>query len=108
MIYLTEKAQQKIKELAAEQEIDKLVLRVKVLGGGCAGFSFDFHFEEVPAREIDEKFEFGDITLLIDPISHQYLDGTTIDYYSHGLIGNFKFENPNITSRCGCGKSFSA
>ncbi len=106
MITLTAKAIRKIKEIAAADDIKTLILRAKVVGGGCAGFSYDLYFEEKIA-DMDEVFENDGITIVADMLSHQYLEGVEIDYVE-GIIGaGFKFLNPNVKGTCGCGSSFS-
>ncbi len=81
-------------------------LRLGVVGGGCSGFSYTMGFEE--PKSDDSVYTFEDVRVVIDPASHEYLDGTIIDYVT-GLHGaGFKFENPKATRTCGCGSSFSA
>jgi iron-sulfur cluster insertion protein len=107
MITITEKAAEKVNEIAVAEELTGQGLRLRVIGGGCAGFSYDLYFEDKPT-EMDEQFEDKGIKLYIDPLSYQYLEGTEIDYVE-GLHGSgFKFQNPNVKSTCGCGSSFSA
>lgn len=100
-------AANKVKELILEEGNPELKLRVFVSGGGCSGFQYGFTFDEV-ANEDDTALEKDGVTLLIDPMSYQYLVGAEIDY-SEGLEGSqFVIKNPNATSTCGCGSSFSA
>ena len=107
MITITEKAAEKVQEIANAEELLGQGLRLRVVGGGCAGFSYDLYFEDKPT-DMDETFEDRGVKLYIDPLSYQYLDGTEIDYVE-GLHGSgFKFGNPNVKSTCGCGSSFSA
>jgi iron-sulfur cluster insertion protein len=107
MITITEKAAAKVTEIAKDEDLLGQGLRLRVIGGGCAGFSYDLYFEDKPT-DMDEQFEDRGIKLYIDPLSYQYLDGTEIDYVE-GLHGSgFKFQNPNVKSTCGCGSSFSA
>lgn len=81
-------------------------LRVSVVGGGCSGYQYNLDFEK-ETRMGDLALQFGDVQIIIDPISAGYLKGTTIDYIS-GLQGTgFKFNNPNAKRTCGCGSSFS-
>ncbi len=101
MINLTKIASEKILEMSEEEGIDPII-RVKVIGGGCNGFSFDFFFEETGAKELDEIEEFGNIKVIIDQMSHQYTDGVTIDYVSSLMWSGFKFIHNRDTS-CGCG-----
>jgi len=103
----TESAAAKVKELIDEEGNSDLKLRVFVTGGGCSGFQYGFTFDE-DVNEGDTSVEKGGVTLLIDPMSYQYLVGAEIDY-SEGLEGaQFVIRNPNATTTCGCGSSFSA
>ncbi len=103
----TDNAANKVKELIQEEGNPALKLRVFVTGGGCSGFQYGFTFEEA-ANEDDTAMEKNGVTLLIDPMSYQYLVGAEIDY-TEGLQGSqFVIKNPNATSTCGCGSSFSA
>jgi iron-sulfur cluster insertion protein len=108
MIFLTEKAVEKLKQIADAEGITKLIVRAKVMGGGCAGFRYDMYFEDKDPTDMDEKFEHDGVTLIVDPLSYQYLDGTDIDYVESMITSGFKFNNPNTTGTCGCGHSFSA
>lgn len=106
-ILFTDSAANKVKELILEEGNPDLKLRVFVTGGGCSGFQYGFTFEET-ANDDDTAMEKNGVTLLIDPMSYQYLVGAEIDY-SEGLQGSqFVIKNPNATSTCGCGSSFSA
>ena len=103
----TDGAASKVKELILEEGNPDLKLRVFVTGGGCSGFQYGFTFDEV-TNEDDTALEKNGVTLLIDPMSYQYLVGAEIDY-TEGLEGSqFVIKNPNATSTCGCGSSFSA
>jgi iron-sulfur cluster insertion protein len=106
-LVFTDSAANKVKDLIAEEGNPDLKLRVFVTGGGCSGFQYGFTFDEV-ASEDDTVMQKNGVTLLIDPMSFQYLVGAEIDY-SEGLQGSqFVIKNPNATSTCGCGSSFSA
>ncbi len=106
-LLFTDSAANKVKELIVEEGNPELKLRVFVTGGGCSGFQYGFTFDEV-TNEDDTVMEKNGVTLLIDPMSFQYLIGAEIDY-SEGLQGSqFVIKNPNATSTCGCGSSFSA
>ncbi len=106
-LVFTDSAADKVKELIVEEGNPELKLRVFVTGGGCSGFQYGFTFDEV-TNEDDTIMEKNGVTLLIDPMSFQYLVGAEIDY-SEGLQGSqFVIKNPNATSTCGCGSSFSA
>ena len=103
----SESAVSKVKDLIAEEGNPELKLRVFVTGGGCAGFQYGFTFDEV-ANEDDTALVKDGVTLLVDPMSFQYLVGAEIDY-TEGLEGSqFVIKNPNASSTCGCGSSFSA
>lgn len=107
MISLTDKAADKVKEIRDAENLGEQGLRVRVLGGGCSGFTYDLFFEE-ETSDLDQTFESHGIKLYIDMMSYQYLEGTEIDYVE-GLHGaGFKFNNPTAKSTCGCGSSFSA
>jgi len=103
----TDSAVAKVKSLIEEEGSPDLKLRVFVSGGGCSGFQYGFTFDEV-TNEDDTVVEKDGVKLLIDPMSFQYLVGAEIDY-SEGLQGaQFVIKNPNATTTCGCGSSFSA
>lgn len=105
-LVFTDSAANKVKELIVEEGNPELKLRVFVTGGGCSGFQYGFTFDEV-SNDDDTVMEKNGVTLLIDPMSFQYLVGAEIDY-SEGLQGSqFVIKNPNATSTCGCGSSFS-
>jgi len=96
-----------VKSLIEEEGSADLKLRVFVSGGGCSGFQYGFTFDEV-TNEDDTVIEKNGVSLLIDPMSFQYLVGAEIDY-TEGLQGaQFVIKNPNATTTCGCGSSFSA
>jgi iron-sulfur cluster insertion protein len=106
-LVFSDSAANKVKELIEEEGNPALKLRVFVTGGGCSGFQYGFTFDE-EVNEDDATMEKNGVTLLIDPMSYQYLVGAEIDY-SEGLEGSqFVIRNPNATSTCGCGSSFSA
>ncbi len=103
----TDNAANKVAQLIAEEGNPDLKLRVFVSGGGCSGFQYGFTFDEV-VNDDDTRMDKSGVTLLIDPMSYQYLVGAEIDY-QEGLEGaQFVIKNPNATSTCGCGSSFSA
>ena len=107
MISITALAADKVREFAKSGGLDGQGLRLRVIGGGCAGFQYDLYFEESPT-ELDEEFESQGIRLFVDPLSFQYLEGTEIDYVESAHGSGFKFGNPNVTGTCGCGSSFKA
>lgn len=106
-LVFTDSAVGKVKDLIIEEGNPDLKLRVFVTGGGCSGFQYGFTFDEI-RNEDDTVMEKDGVMLLIDPMSYQYLVGAEIDY-TEGLEGSqFVIRNPNATSTCGCGSSFSA
>ncbi|MBU0655244.1 MAG: iron-sulfur cluster insertion protein ErpA [Gammaproteobacteria bacterium] len=105
-LVFTDAAATKVKALIDDEGNPDLKLRVFVQGGGCSGFQYGFTFDE-NMNEDDTAVENGGVTLLIDPMSFQYMVGAEIDY-SEGLEGaQFVIRNPNATTTCGCGSSFS-
>jgi iron-sulfur cluster insertion protein len=106
-LLFTDAAAIKVKGLIEEEDNPKLMLRVFVSGGGCSGFQYGFTFDE-NVNDGDTIVENYGVKLLIDPLSFQYLVGAEIDY-TEGLEGaQFVIRNPNATTTCGCGSSFSA
>jgi iron-sulfur cluster insertion protein len=102
----TNAAAEKVKTLIEEENNPALKLRVFVSGGGCSGFQYGFTFDE-NINDGDTSVENSGVTLLIDPMSFQYLVGADIDY-TEGLEGaQFVIRNPNATTTCGCGSSFN-
>lgn len=102
---LSEGAQRRLRALIAEEGNDALKLRVYVTGGGCSGFQYGFDFAEASSDD-DTLIDFDGVSLVVDPLSYQYLVGSTVDY-EEGLAGaRFVVKNPNATSTCGCGASF--
>lgn len=105
-INLTDRAVKKVQDLVEEEENNQLKLRVFITGGGCSGFQYGFTFDELVADD-DTAMESDGVTLLVDPMSLQYLSGSQVDY-TEGLEGSrFIVTNPNATATCGCGSSFS-
>jgi iron-sulfur cluster insertion protein len=106
MVLITPVAATKVNEIRDAEAIEaNMALRLRVVGGGCAGFSYDLYFDE-PA-EVDRQFEIQGVKVVVDEMSLMYLVGTEVDYVE-GLQGaGFKFNNPNVKSTCGCGSSFS-
>jgi len=105
-VIFTEAAATKVSELIADEGNDQLKLRVFITGGGCSGFQYGFTFEE-EVSEGDTEVEKDGVTLLIDPASYQYLVGAEIDYSDSVEGSQFVIRNPNATTTCGCGSSFS-
>ncbi|MGH8282417.1 MAG: iron-sulfur cluster insertion protein ErpA [Gammaproteobacteria bacterium] len=105
-LVFTSAAARKVKQLIEEEANPELKLRVFVTGGGCSGFQYGFTFDE-NVEEGDTQVSNEGVMLLVDPMSYQYLAGAEIDY-SEGLEGaQFVIRNPNATTSCGCGSSFS-
>jgi len=105
-LIFTDSAATKVRELIEDEGNDSLMLRVFISGGGCSGFQYGFTFDE-NVSEGDAVIENEGVKLLIDPMSIQYLMGAEIDY-TEGLEGaQFVIRNPNASTTCGCGSSFS-
>jgi iron-sulfur cluster insertion protein len=105
-INLTARAVNKVRELVEEEENPSLKLRVYITGGGCSGFQYGFTFEDTRAED-DTVIEREGVSVLVDPMSFQYLVGSEVDY-TEGLEGaRFVINNPNASTTCGCGASFS-
>ncbi|MFD2179935.1 iron-sulfur cluster insertion protein ErpA [Veronia pacifica] len=105
-LQFSEVAANKVKTLISEEENPNLKLRVYITGGGCSGFQYGFTFDE-SVNEGDTTIEKSGVTLVVDPMSLQYLIGGIVDY-TEGLEGSrFFVNNPNATTTCGCGASFS-
>ncbi len=105
-LVFTDAAAVKVAELIKEEENPELKLRVFISGGGCSGFQYGFTFDE-RIEEGDTAVENGGVTLLVDPMSVQYLMGAEIDYREDLEGAQFVIRNPNATTTCGCGSSFS-
>ena len=102
----TEAAAKKVKVLIADEDNPELKLRVYITGGGCSGFQYGFTFDD-QVNEGDMTIEKQGVALAVEPMSLQYLVGGAVDY-TEGLEGSrFVVTNPNATSTCGCGASFS-
>lgn len=106
MITVTESAQFKIQDILAEENNPKIRLRMFVQGGGCSGFSYGFTLDEDKTDD-DWEVSAGITTLLVDSMSMIYLDGSSVDYEETLMGSSFKIQNPQATSTCGCGSSFS-
>lgn len=105
-IVITENAVNKVKALIEEEGNPELKLRVFVTGGGCSGFQYGFTFDE-NINDGDTSIERGDVKFLLDPMSYQYLVGSELDYKEDLQGAMFVIKNPNATTTCGCGSSFS-
>ncbi len=106
MLAFTDSAAAKVRQLIEDEGNDKLMLRVFVQGGGCSGFQYGFTFDE-EIQDGDTVVENSGVKLLIDPMSFQYLMGAEIDYTESLQGAQFVIRNPNATTTCGCGSSFS-
>jgi iron-sulfur cluster assembly protein len=108
-LILSELAAKEIKKIIADQELDpaKVHLRVGVKGGGCSGFSYILDLTET-VKDSDEVMEMHGVRIICDPKSLLYLSGVTVDFKDELMGRGFVFNNPNATSTCGCGSSFSA
>ncbi|MDD4914617.1 MAG: iron-sulfur cluster insertion protein ErpA [Methylococcales bacterium] len=106
-IVFTDNAAQKVAGLIQEEGNDKLKLRVYITGGGCSGFQYGFTFDE-EVNDDDTLVEKAGVTVLIDSMSIQYLTGAEIDYKEDLSGAQFVIRNPNASTTCGCGSSFSA
>ncbi len=105
-LVFTDAAAQKVGELIKEEENPDLMLRVFVSGGGCSGFQYGFTFDE-KIEEGDSSIDNQGVTLLVDPMSVQYLMGAEIDYKEDLQGAQFVIRNPNASTTCGCGQSFT-
>jgi len=105
-IIFTDSAAEKVGALIAEEDNNNLKLRVYITGGGCSGFQYGFTFDE-EVNEDDTQIENGGVTVLIDSMSVQYLNGAEIDYKEDLSGAQFVIRNPNASTTCGCGSSFS-
>jgi iron-sulfur cluster insertion protein len=106
MITITDSAILKIADILAEENNPNLMLRTFVQGGGCSGFSYGFTLDE-EKNEDDFVIKKPGMTMLVDAISMQYLQGARVDYKEELMGSNFVIDNPNAQSTCGCGSSFS-
>lgn len=105
-LVFTDAAADKVRELIAEEGNPGLKLRVYISGGGCSGFQYGFTFDEARAED-DLAVDKAGVTLLVDPLSLQYLAGAEIDYAESLTGAQFVIRNPNAKTTCGCGSSFS-
>jgi len=105
-IVLTDAAARKVQQLILEERNPELMLRVYISGGGCSGFQYGFSFDEERAED-DIAVENDGVTLLVDPLSFQYLMGAEVDYTESLQGAQFVIRNPNAATTCGCGSSFS-
>ncbi len=106
-VTLSERALEAVKQAFREQNLEGQSLRIGLVPGGCAGFSYDMDVV-AEAGPFDLKFEQGGISILVDQKSVPLLKGTEVDYVVEGMHAGFAFKNPNARSSCGCGSSFQA
>ena len=107
-IELTERAAQEVRTILTQQKLPETTcLRVGIKGGGCSGFSYLLDLVDAPA-EGDEQLDSRGIKIVCDPKSYLYLNGSTVDFHDEMMGRGFVFNNPNATSTCGCGSSFTA
>lgn len=106
-LVFTDSAAEKVLSLLLEEDNPDMMLRVFIQGGGCSGFSYGFRFEE-EIEDDDLSVKNRGVTLIVDPMSVQYLTGATIDYTESLAVSQFVIRNPNATTTCGCGSSFAA
>lgn len=105
-VIFSDSAAAKVMELVTEEGNPDLKLRIFVSGGGCSGFQYGFTFDDAVADD-DTIVEKNGVSLLVDPMSFQYLAGAEIDYQDNLEGSRFVIKNPNATATCGCGSSFS-
>ncbi len=106
LIDLTAEAALKVAEIRESEEIEaEMALRLRVVGGGCAGFSYDLYFDN--KTPLDRAYKLRECDVIVDEMSLMYLVGTTINYVESLGGAGFKFNNPGVNSTCGCGSSFS-
>lgn len=105
-VIFTSSAAARVRELMEDEQSDRLKLRVFITGGGCSGFQYGFTFDE-EVEDGDAVVDRDGVTLLVDPMSLQYLEGAEIDYREDATGAQFVIRNPNAATTCGCGSSFS-
>lgn len=105
-VILTERAAARVEHLIAEEGNNNLMLRLNVSGGGCSGFSYGFSLDSDTTAD-DKVFEFHGVKLIVDEMSLDLLGGSQIDYVEDMMASSFRITNPNASSTCGCGTSFS-
>jgi len=108
-IHLTERAAREVKTIIEQQNlpIESTYLRLGVKGGGCSGFTYSLDLTSTKGEK-DEEFHMNDISMICDPKSYLYLNGTTVDFKDELMGRGFVFDNPNASGSCSCGSSFSA
>ncbi len=106
VVSVTEGAAAKIKQLATKEGREEAILRLRVLAGGCSGFTYRLGFEDAPADD-DHVIRAGDTTVLVDPVSAPIVQGSTLEFNDAMLGGGLRVVNPQAVSECACGDSFS-
>jgi iron-sulfur cluster assembly protein len=108
MVTLTERAAEKVRELAAQEPAGEAdVLRIAIQGGGCSGFQYALGFDRGP-QDGDNELVLHGVRIVIDPFSAPYLQGTEVDFVDALMGAGFAINNPNVVASCGCGSSFQA
>ena len=105
-MYFSDQAAAKVRNMVSERGGDDAMLRVYIEGGGCSGFQYGFEFDDA-VEDDDTVVANGDVKLVVDPLSIQYLAGGTVDYKEDLQGSRFVIDNPNASSTCGCGASFA-
>lgn len=105
-ITLTDRAITELKDLMVSQDKAESSLRIWVAGGGCSGLNYGMALDDNAPEAGDQVFEQEGVKILIDELSLNYMDGSSVDYVDDTMGGGFKIENPNAVSSCGCGSSF--
>ena len=107
MINISKNAAQEIKRIQLSHQKPDSIFRLTVKEGGCSGLFYDFKLDVSSPQETELQFESNGIPVVVDPKSYVYLEGVKLDYSEDLMGGGFRFENPNVSSSCGCGISFS-
>ena len=105
-IIITDSAAQRIAALKAQEEAEGAFLRIAVSGGGCSGFQYGLTFDDQRSPD-DVVFEHGGVTVIVDDVSLDLLNGAEVDFVEDLMGASFQIKNPNAASSCGCGNSFS-
>ena len=105
-ISLSDRAVARVAEMLADEAQPGLMLRISVSGGGCSGFQYGFAFDDTVNAD-DRTFPHGSVTAVIDEMSLELLNGAQVDYVEELVGSSFQIKNPNASSSCGCGSSFS-
>lgn len=103
---LSDKAAKQVKQLIAQEGNPHMKLRILITSGGCSGFSYNFSLDD-EVKSDDSLFKFDGVDVLVDEASLAFVDGAVLDYVEDLMGSSFQMTNPNATSNCGCGSSFS-